>query len=73
MPARDLRNNLSGVLRRVEAGEHLRVTVTGRPVAEPVPLPGRPTEMSWDVFMRDSEEWRADCGLTEELAALMPG
>jgi prevent-host-death family protein len=33
IPAREFRNNLSGVLRRVEAGERLRVTVSGRPVA----------------------------------------
>ena len=34
---RDLRNNVSAVLRRVEQGEHLRVTVHGRPIADLVP------------------------------------
>lgn len=38
---RELRNDVSAVLRRVEAGERLRVTVSGRPVAEIVPLPRR--------------------------------
>jgi prevent-host-death family protein len=35
---RDLRNTVSEVLRRVEAGERLTVTVDRRPVAEIVPL-----------------------------------
>jgi len=72
VPARDLRNNVSGVLRRVEAGEHLRVTVSGRPVAELVPLPARPRSMAWDAFIEGSEEWRADAALARDLAALLP-
>lgn len=39
--ARDLRNRTAEVLRRVEAGERLRVTVDRRPVAELVPLARR--------------------------------
>jgi prevent-host-death family protein len=35
---RDLRNTVSEVLRRVERGERLTVTVDRRPVAEIVPL-----------------------------------
>jgi len=35
---RDLKNTVSQVLRRVEAGERLTVTVDRRPVAELVPL-----------------------------------
>jgi prevent-host-death family protein len=38
---RELRNRVSEVLRRVESGEHLRVTVDGRPVADLVPIAGR--------------------------------
>jgi len=72
IPARELRNDVSGVLRRVEAGEHLRVTVSGRPVAELVPLPRRPTTLSWEVFIEASDEWRADSDLTKELALLVP-
>jgi len=37
-PSGELRNDVSAVLRRVEAGEHLTVTVSGRRVAELVPL-----------------------------------
>jgi prevent-host-death family protein len=38
---RELRNHTAEVLRRVEAGERLRVTVDRRPVAELIPLPTR--------------------------------
>jgi prevent-host-death family protein len=72
IPARDLRNDVSGVLRRVERGERLRVTVSGRPVAELVPLPRRPRAMGWDAFMHGSDEWRADPALGRELAQLIP-
>lgn len=72
IPARELRNDVSGVLRRVEAGERLRVTVSGRPVAELLPLPRRPTTLSWEEFIEGSDEWRADPELTMELALLVP-
>jgi prevent-host-death family protein len=72
VPARELRNDVSAVLRRVEAGERLRVTVSGRPVAELVPLPGRPDSADWDAFMMGSDEWRADPGLSHELRELLP-
>jgi prevent-host-death family protein len=38
VPQRQLRNNTSSLLRRVETGEHLRITVHGHPVAELVPV-----------------------------------
>jgi prevent-host-death family protein len=42
IPQRELRNNVSDVLRRAERGERFTVTVDGRPVAELGPLaPGR--------------------------------
>ncbi|SDP21531.1 prevent-host-death family protein [Klenkia soli] len=34
IPQRELRNNVSDVLRRAEAGERFTITVDGRPVAE---------------------------------------
>jgi prevent-host-death family protein len=40
IPQRELRNRISQVLRQVEAGERLRVTVNGRPVADLVPVGG---------------------------------
>jgi prevent-host-death family protein len=72
IPARDLRNDVSAVLRRVEAGETLRVTVSGRPVAELGPLPGRPQSMSWDAFLAEADNWRADPGLARDLSELLP-
>lgn len=38
VPQRELRNNTASLLRRVEAGERLRITVHGHPVAELVPV-----------------------------------
>lgn len=38
IPQKELRNNVSEVLRRAEAGETLTVTVAGRPVAELGPV-----------------------------------
>jgi prevent-host-death family protein len=72
IPARELRNDVSAVLRRVEAGEHLRVTVSGRAVAELVPLRTRPSSAPWETFIRDSARWRADPELARELADLLP-
>jgi len=37
---RELRNNVSDVLRRAEGGEHFTVTVDGRPVPEVGPIVG---------------------------------
>ena len=72
LPARELRNDVSGVLRRVEAGERLRVTVSGRPVAELVPLRSRPRTMTWERFMRHLDGGRADPGLVQDLATMIP-
>lgn len=38
IPQKELRNRVGEVLRRVEAGETLTVTVSGRPVAELSPV-----------------------------------
>lgn len=66
---RDLRNNASEVLRRVEAGEHLRVTVDRRPVAEIVPLPRKRSALPFaelEAFWRRGQG--ADPELTQDLA-----
>jgi len=72
IPARELRNDVSAVLRRVEAGERLRVTVSGRPVAELVPLPSKPTSIPWEQFRESLQGALADSGLTGQLAELIP-
>lgn len=42
IPQRELRNNVSEVLRRAEAGERIKVTINGRPVAEVGPIRSEP-------------------------------
>lgn len=41
VPSRELRNHTAEVLRRVQAGEEITITVRGKPVAEVVPLGSR--------------------------------
>ena len=72
IPARELRNDVSSVLRRVETGERLTVTVSGRRVAELVPLAPRPRSIGWEAFIEGAEDWRSDAGLADELAELLP-
>jgi prevent-host-death family protein len=67
--ARDLRNHTAAILRRVEAGERLRVTVSRRPVAELAPL-GRAAWISGAAFERILREAPADRRLLEDLAAV---
>lgn len=38
LPQRELRNNTADLLRRVERGERLRITVHGHPIADLVPV-----------------------------------
>jgi len=55
---RDLRNSVSEILRRVEAGERIRITVDRRPVAQLIPLPRRRVSLSFAEF----RAWRARGG-----------
>jgi prevent-host-death family protein len=73
IPASELQRDLGAVLRRVEHGERLRVTVEGRPVAELRPLPTRRRSMNWSTFFGDRDRWRADPELAQELADLLSG
>jgi prevent-host-death family protein len=67
---RELRNHTAAVLRRVELGERLRVTVDRRPVAELAPLPQRtvwvPRERAFAQLVQ------ADAGLLDDLAEALP-
>lgn len=62
---RELRNRTAEVLRRVEAGERLRVTVDRRPVAELAPLPSRDVWVPRERVL--SALVQADAGLRDEL------
>ncbi|HVA21651.1 MAG TPA: type II toxin-antitoxin system prevent-host-death family antitoxin [Candidatus Micrarchaeia archaeon] len=68
---RELRNHLSQVLRRVEAGERLTVTVARRPVATLAPLHRRAT-VPMAVALAVAHRAAADRGLLEELRAALP-
>jgi prevent-host-death family protein len=67
--AQDLRNDTAAILRRVEAGERLRVTVSRRAVAELIPL-GRPAWSSGAAFERILRDAPADRRLLDDLASL---
>ena len=67
--SRELRNRTAEVLRRVEAGERVRITVNRRPVAELGPL-GRPVWVSGAAITRILRESPADEALLDELAAV---
>jgi prevent-host-death family protein len=67
--SRDLRNHTADVLRRVEAGERVRISVNRRPVAELVPL-DRPRWASGAAIERVIQEASADAALSDDLAAI---
>lgn len=67
--SRDLRNHTADVLRRVEAGERVRISVNRRPVAEIVPL-GRPRWASGAAIERIVREAPADAALLDDLVAV---
>jgi prevent-host-death family protein len=68
VPQRELRNDTAAVLRRVEAGETVRITSNGRPVADLVPVERAATYVPLeDVVDRIGGVLRADDRLDEEL------
>ena len=67
IPQRELRNNVSAVLREVEAGASLRVTVRGRPVADIVPVTGRNPSLSPEEVARIVAEAPLDPGFADDL------
>jgi len=52
IPQRELRNNTAALLRRVEAGEQLRITVHGHPVAELVPIDRAQQFVPYDELLK---------------------
>ena len=67
IPAGELHDRTSEVLRRVEAGEHLDVTVDGRPVAQIIPLPARRQWIPAGEILDRIQATQADPGLAAEL------
>jgi prevent-host-death family protein len=69
--SRDLRNDTAAVLRRVQAGEDITITVNGRPVA--VLTAVRPQRRRWltrTEFLTRLQGAQADPGLRSDLATL---
>jgi prevent-host-death family protein len=72
LQARELRNDVSAVLRRVEGGARYRVTLRGRPIADLVPVSSRPSTLPWGRFWAELGAG-SDPGLADDLAAVLPG
>ena len=69
--SRELRNDTAGVLRRVQAGEDVTITVSGRAVA--VLTRVRPERRHWIAkaeLLERLQHSRADSGLRADLAIL---
>ena len=66
IPQRELRNNVSEILRRAEDGERFTITVAGRPVAELGPPPrktgGASSADLWRLLKENpvDPEWAED-------------
>jgi prevent-host-death family protein len=69
--SRELRNDTAGVLRRVQAGEEVTITVNGEPVAVIAAVqPRRRRWLSKTELVSRLETSQADPGLREDLAEL---
>ncbi len=69
--SRDLRNNTAGLLRRIEAGEDITITVKGKPVARLSPY--QPPRRHWirrEELLSRLERAQADPGLRHDLDEL---
>jgi prevent-host-death family protein len=67
---RDLRQDASEIVRRVEAGEEIEITVSGRPAARMVPV--KPKQwLTWDDIAdafrgRPDPDWHRDRDLIDQ-------
>lgn len=69
--SRELRNDTAGVLRRVQSGEDVTITVKGKPVARlTAAQPSRRRWLSGAEFAQRLTGVQADPGLRHDLAAL---
>jgi prevent-host-death family protein len=70
--SRELRNDTRGLLRRVEAGEDVVITVDGRRVAVLRPIGSRPRWVSRGEFVLRFSGRQADPALAADLRDLAP-
>jgi prevent-host-death family protein len=68
--SRELRNGTAGVLRRVEAGETVVITLGGRPVADLIPHTEQTRWLGPDEVMEIVTKFSADPGLRADLDRL---
>jgi prevent-host-death family protein len=69
--SRELRNQTAEVLRRAASGEHITITVNGRPVAQLVPIrPDRRRPLTREEMVDLLRTSQADPGLREDLKIL---
>ena len=68
IPQRELRNRIGQVLRQVERGQQVRITVNGRPVADLVPIGGtRRTFVQRDAVSHLLERAPLDRAFTRDI------
>ena len=72
IPQRELRNDVSAVLREVAAGARLRVTVDGRPIADLLPIEDRRTFVSWGEVERILHDAPLDPGFKRDVMSVVP-
>jgi prevent-host-death family protein len=71
---RELRNQIGRVLREVEAGERVRITVNGRPVADLVPIgQTRRTFVPREEVLKMIREAPLDANFAADVAAVTGG
>ncbi|MGH3564779.1 MAG: type II toxin-antitoxin system Phd/YefM family antitoxin [Pseudonocardia sp.] len=71
IPSRELRNDTAGVLRRVQSGQRVTITVNGRAVAELVPV--QRSRRGWvrrEDLVGRLQRAQADPGLRADLSRL---
>ncbi len=71
IPQRELRNDVAAVLREVEAGATLQITVRGRHVADLVPPSAKRPFLGPDAVRRIVREAPLDPGFTADLDSVL--
>ena len=70
IPQRELRNNVSAILRQVENGTSLRITVRGRPVADLTPVSEKKSHLTPEDVERIVREAPLDRAFTADVGAV---
>lgn len=70
--SRELRNHTGALLKRVEAGEEVTITLSGRPVAVLRPVGSRPRWLARREFIERIADHQADPELARDLRELAP-